>query len=612
MCGIAGYVGTRPRGDDAVKNCLELMRRRGPDHAGSVKHALDDGRVAQLLSTRLDVIDLTERANQPLRVGSKTIVYNGELYNYRELRVALEREGERFASDSDTEVLVRALACWGASALERCEGMWAFAVHDADDGSVTLCRDRFGEKPLWMHRGPDGLTFASEPKGVFALLGRRLEPDLDQIRRYLVTGYRTLWTDDDRAFFRGLEVLPAATVLRIDAGGRETRRCYWEPSFDPDEAMSYDEAVDGVRERVLRSVELRLRADVPIAFCMSGGVDSSSLIAAAKLVCGYDVHGFTVVNEDARYDEREAVAGTVAALGLRHTQVPLERAGFLPRLRELVGYHDAPVATISYYVHWRLMEGVADGGYRVAVSGTAADELLTGYYDHHLAYLAEVRDLPELHAASVDAWEREIRPLVRNPHLGDPDLFVRDPGFRGHIVLDADLFAGFLADGYRPEPFRERQYAGDLLRSRMLNELRHETVPVILQEDDLNSMFWSVENRSPYLDRALTEFAYRIPTRHLVRDGSAKAVLRDAMRGIAPDHVLDEPRKIGFNAPIEALLDLDDREVRAALLEDSPIFDVVRRDRIEGFFDERGLPNSRSKFLFSFVSSKLFLEEHAA
>jgi asparagine synthase (glutamine-hydrolysing) len=612
MCGIAGYVGARPRNERQVEEALACMRRRGPDHAGAVSHPAGVGRVAQLLSTRLDVIDLTDRSNQPLRVGTKTVVYNGELYNYRELRSELEREGARFTTESDTEVLVQALAWWGDDALDRCEGMWAFAVHDEADGSVTLCRDRFGEKPLWLHRAPDALTFASEPKAVFALLGRRLEPDLEQVRRFLVTGYRTLWTEDDRSFFRGLELLPPATVLRIDADGRETQHSYWEPSFRPDDAMTYEEAVTGVRERVLRSVELRLRADVPVAFCMSGGVDSTSLIAAAKRVCGYDVHGFTVVNEDARYDEREAVAGTVDALSLRHTEVPLEHASFLPRMRELVRYHDAPVSTISYYVHWRLMEGIAGDGYRVAVSGTAADELLSGYYDHHLAYLAQVRDVPELHEASVAAWQREIQPLVRNPHLGDPDLFVRDPSFRGHIVLGAEDFAGFLVNGYRPEPFRERMYSDDLLRSRMLNELRHETVPVILQEDDLNSMFWSVENRSPYLDRALAEFCSRIPTRHLVRDGRAKAPLRDAMRGIAPDHVLDEPRKVGFNAPIEALLDLDNADVCAELLADSPVFDVVRRERVAELLQERSLSNSRSKFLFSFVASKIFLEEHGA
>ena len=146
----------------------------------------------------------------------------------------------------------------------------------------------------------------------------------------------------------------------------------------------------------------------------------------------------------------------------------------------------------------------------------------------------------------------------------------------------------------------------------MMNELRHEVVPVILHEDDLNAMYFSVENRSPFLDRELAEFAYRIPTQHLVRDGRAKAVLRDAVRGVAPDAIVDNPRKIGFNAPISSLLDRGDAAVRERVLADSPIFDLVRRDAIEELLDESDLPNSRSKFLFSFLSAAAFLEEFAA
>jgi asparagine synthase (glutamine-hydrolysing) len=378
-----------------------------------------------------------------------------------------------------------------------------------------------------------------------------------------------------------------------------------------DETMSYSDAVAGARERVLRSVELRLRADVPLAFCMSGGVDSTSLIAVAKRVLGYDVHGFTIETEDARYDEREAVTASVAELSIRHSTVPLARAGFLDGLRELVRYHDAPVYTISYYVQWRLQEQIAAAGYRVAVSGTGADELFTGYYDHHLAYLAAVRGHPDLHAPALRYWERLVRPLVRNPYLRDSELFVRDPSFRGHIYLDAESFAAALTQPWS-EPFHEREYAPELLRNRMLNELVHEVVPPILHEDDLNAMYFSVENRSPYLDRALFDFCSTIPTRHLIRGGLAKAVLRDAMRGIAPDHVLDSPRKIGFNAPIEELVDGRDRATRSAILGDSPIYEIVRRERVEELLDASELPNSKSKFLFSILSAKAFLDELAA
>jgi asparagine synthase (glutamine-hydrolysing) len=351
-------------------------------------------------------------------------------------------------------------------------------------------------------------------------------------------------------------------------------------------------------------VQVRLRADVPLAFLMSGGVDSLSLISIARRVFDYDVHGFTIVNEDERYAERDMVEHAVAELGVDHTAVTLDTADFLPRLRRLVAQHDGPVATITYFVQWLLMERIHTTGHRVSISGTGADELFSGYYDHHLAYLAVTGD-PQARAA----WEEHVKPFVRNPFLSDPDLFVRDPGFRGHIFLEAERFATFLRRPFH-EPFREDSHPGaDLLRTRMLNELFAEAVPVILHEDDLNAMSYSIENRSPFLDRDLFEFTLTIPTPHLVRDGRAKVVLREAMRGIAPDRALDNRRKVGFNAPIHALLDVHDPAVRAEVLADSPLWDLVHRDRVAELLDRDFLPNSESKLLFNLLNVKFFLEQ---
>ncbi len=610
MCGIAGYVGDRPLDGARVRRCLELMHRRGPDANGDAAFRTATGRHVHLLNARLKILDLDQRANQPFHIGGKHLTYNGELYNFVELRAELERSGRDFRTTSDTEVLLAAVDAWGWDALDRFEGMWGLAIYDEGDGSLTLARDRFGEKPLYVHRTGSDLVFGSEAKFVAALLGRSLEVDDDQVRRYLGAGYRALYKGG-RTFFRGLEELAPASVLRVEADGRAESRRYWSLEHAPVAAMSRAEAVAGARERLLRAVELRLRADVPLAFCMSGGVDSNALIAIAKNVCGYDVHGFTVVTEDTRYDEREAVEAVVRDLGLRHTTAPVRTEGFLSGMRDIVRYHDAPVYTISYYAHWLLMELIADAGYRVAVSGTAADELFSGYYDHHLAYLFALRDDPGAYAKARRAWEEHVRPLVRNPFLRDADLYVRDPAARAHLMQDGDDVGAYLARPWT-EPFAELALASDLLRNRMLNELHEEVVPVILHEDDLNAMFFSVENRSPYLDRELAEFCYTIPTRHLVHDGYAKSVLRDAVRGIAPDHVVENRRKVGFNAPIEGFLDRSDRAVRAELLADGPIFDFVRRDRIVELLDADELPNSKSKLLFSFVSAKLFLEEFAA
>jgi asparagine synthase (glutamine-hydrolysing) len=560
-----------------------------------------------LLHSRLAIIDLDPRADQPYRLGTRVLSYNGELYNFPELRPRLAGLGARFVTESDTEVLGQALALLGTGGLDDLEGMWAFALYDEADGSLLLCRDRFGEKPLYLYEDATGLYFGSEVKFIVSLLGRRLPVNLDHLRRYLVNGYKALYKTTD-TFFCDLRELPRASFLSIDHLGEAHEERYWEPSLDQDEDMAYSEAVQAARGALLEAVRIRLRADVPLAFCMSGGVDSNSLISVAKRAFGYDVHGFTIVNTDERYEEQDLVAHAVSELRIRHASVQLDHTRFLERLRTLVRQHDAPVYTTTYYAHWLLMESIAQEGYRTSISGTGADELFSGYFDHHLAYLAHVHADELAHARAVARWEEHILPTVRNPHLRQAGLFVADPGFRDHVYLNASGFASYLHQPWS-EPFGEVMLTPCLLRNRMLNEMFHEAVPVILHEDDCNAMYFSIENRSPYLDRRLFELCQRIPSRHLVQDGYAKAVLRDAMRGIVPERILSNHRKVGFNAPIFSLLDAGDPAVRSCLLEDSPVFDMVRRDRIEQLLAKPVLPNSESKFLFSFVNTKVFLEE---
>lgn len=606
MCGIAGYVGTREIPAERIAQTLHLMRRRGPDQAAAKHFETPAGRHVDLLFARLAIVDLDPRSSQPFNLDDGWIVFNGEMYNFVELRAELERAGFGFRTTSDTEVLLRALRHFGPrTALDKAEGMWAFAAYDEKSGALVLSRDRFGEKPLYFVEDSHGITFGSEVKLVQSLRGERLQIDLDHVKRYLVNGYKALYKQP-KHFFQRLQELPAASMMTIGADGTHTTERYWAPSYAPDEAMSREDAVAATRAALIRSVELRLRADVPIAFCMSGGVDSNALISIAKKQLGYNVHGFTIANTDARYEESALVENAVASLGLRHTNVPTDTKDFLPRLRELVRYHDAPVYTITYYAHWLLMQQIHEHGYRIAVSGTAADELFSGYYDHFLAYLAETRD-----PAAREAWTQHVKPVVRNPFLSNPDLFANDPTFRDHIFLDAKAFAEYLHQPWH-EPFAESTYSPSVLRNRMANELFHEAVPVILHEDDLNAMYYSIENRSPFLDRALFELTARIPTRHLMRDGYAKSVLRDAMRGIAPDAILDNRTKVGFNAPIFDFLNPQDPDTRSVLMEPSPIWDLVKKDKINELIDKAFLPNSQSKFLFYFLCSKLFLEENMA
>lgn len=605
MCGIAGYFGSQQIHQRNIQTCLKLMNRRGPDFAAYKQWTNTEGNNILLLHTRLSIIDLDPRANQPFNINQKWIVLNGELYNYPERREELTDHGRIFKTTSDTEVLLQAIDHFGWDVLDRCEGMWAFAVYDESDGSLSLCRDRFGEKPLYIYHDETGMYFGSEVKFIIALLGHNLEVNIDQLYRYLVNGYRSLYKSN-ATFFKGLTELPSSTLLHIHPDGSKESRTYWKLEYQPDDAMTYDEAVAGVRKCLIRSVEMRLRADVPLAFCMSGGVDSNSLISIAKQVFGYDVHGFTIVNTDLRYEENDMVDYVVSELKIKHTPIPLNTKDFLEKLRRLVQQHDAPVYTISYYIHWLLMESIAEHGYRVSVSGTAGDELFSGYFDHQLMYLYDVQNEPTF-ASAKESWEKYILPIVRNPCLQDPDRFIKDPGFRDHLYLDADNFRKYLKEEWN-ESFFEDNFSPNLLRNRMLNELFREVIPVVLHEDDLNAMFYSIENRSPFLDRDLAEFCNRIPSKYLIRNGITKIILRDAVRGIVPDKVVDNRRKVGFNAPIFDLLDVHDPHVREAVLSPGPIFDYIRKEKIEELLEKTDLTNSESLFLFYFLSSKFFLE----
>lgn len=610
MCGIAGYVGTRRLDESAVSACVGMLQQRGPDDSGTRRFEVSPGREVCLINRRLRIIDLDARAAQPLGYDTCWITYNGELYNYVEVKRALSARGASFRTDSDTEVMVAALAIDGRGVLDQCEGMWAFACYDERDRSLLLCRDRFGEKPLYLFRDATGLYFASETRALAALAGRRFTPNVAQLKRYLVNGYKSLYKSGE-TFFEGVTELPAGSWLHVSAEGQETRGRYWTPAIAPDSSMPYADAVLGTRHQLERAVSIRLRADVPLAFCLSGGIDSNAIAAIAKRVCGYDVHAFTVVDPDPRYNEDDLASTAARALDIRHTKVPVVRDGFLDALRRQVAYHDAPVATISYFVHWQLMHRIADAGYRVSVSGTGADELFSGYYDHHLFYLAAIQDDTTRLADAKREWETHIKPIVRNPFLSDPGRFVETPSFRDHIYLDAASFSSYLREPWQ-EPFTEQAHTSvDQLRNRMLNELFAESVPVILHEDDLNAMFYSIENRSPFLDRPLFDYAGTIPTRHLVQRGYAKAVLRDAVRDLVPAEIIDNRRKIGFNASINSLIDTRDPAVRESLLADGPIFNIVRRDALGPLLDRTDLPNSESKFLFYFINAKLFLERAA-
>ena len=607
MCGIAGAIGKQTPTDARLKATLASLRNRGPDAAGSWRGRLGEHHVT-LLHTRLAIIDLDPRAHQPFLADGLILVFNGEIYNYLELRTELERCGYCFRTRSDTEVVVAAYRQYAEACVDRFEGMWAFALFDSAAGVLLLSRDRFGEKPLYTATVDGTLYFASEVKALATLSGWTPPVNHRQLRRYLVNGYRSIFKCPE-TYFEGVGELPAASNVVLEGPEWPQPRRYWQVDYAP-RSMPMAEAVDGARARLLRALKICMRADVPLAFCLSGGVDSGTLASMAAKTFGAEVHAFSIVDSDDRYDESENIELVVRAIGCRHHVIQTRTEGFLDRMAELIDYHGSPIATISYYVHGFLSRAIARAGYKVALSGTGADELFTGYYDHYAFWLAEMHGRPDFEALLAD-WRAGYGRVVRNPILRDPMVFHQNPAERGHLYPNRDLFNDLMVEPC-DDAFQEIAYGDNPLRRRMLNELMHEVIPVILREDDLNSMYYSLENRSPYLDRELAEFLFTVPNHHLIHNGLPKWLLRAAGEGTLVDSVRLDHRKRGFNASIDSLLDRDDPAVVERLLAPSPIFDFVRRDAMEVFLGRDMTDNSFAKFLFSFVSAKLFLESDLA
>lgn len=603
MCGIAGYIGTEKIDESNILRTLKLMKNRGPDNQDYIL-IKDGNNYIYLLNSRLSIIDLDDRSNQPFIDNNNFLTYNGEIYNFIELRKNMGEKGVQFSTKSDTEVLIKSYARYGAKCVDYLEGMWAFAIYDKDKKNLLLSRDRFGEKPLYYSNHKNGIYFGSEIKFLKSLSKNKYPVNMQHIYRYLINGYKSLYKNDD-TFYEGIKRLPQSSNMIINKNLKIVIEKYWLPLYDPVN-ISKEKLIEKFRLALLNSVKLRLRSDVPLAFCLSGGIDSASLVSIAAKVFDYDVASFSIIDTDERYNEIENIQATIDDLGCKNEKIYIPKDNFFDRLRYLIDYHDQPISTISYYIHSFLSESIKNKGYKVAVSGTGADELITGYYDHYNLFLYEMKNT-ENYKNYLKEWSEHFGKIVRNPYLKNPEIYFDNPNMREHIYLNKNEFSTYLKYNFS-EDFYEEKYSKSLLRNRMMNELFHESIPIILHEDDLNSMLFSIENRSPYLDLNLFNVSYSIPNEYLIQDGYAKYILRKSVENILNDKVRNDWKKVGFNASINSLIDLSDTDIKKFILSNSEIFKYVKKEKLDKILNKKQMPNSYSKFLFNFINAKIFLE----
>ena len=554
MCGIAGTYGYGADTERIARRMSGALAHRGPDGEG----LFVDGE-AGLAHRRLAIID-REHGAQPMTTadGRYTIVYNGETYNYLELRAELEQLGHTFRTDSDTEVLLEAHAEWGTAAYDRFNGMFAFAIHDATTGTVTLARDHFGIKPLYYRVAPASeaggapkVVFGSEIRSLLASGTFEAAPDDRAVYRYLKFRVQD---DDSRTFFAGVNRLMSGEVLEIRPDGTEVRSFtrlkeeLREIAARP--SRPYDQSVvDEYRERFQDSVRMRLQSEVPVGTSLSGGLDSSAVAAVIARQLreqpedeGYEAVGsrqntFSAVFPNSSNDEERYVD---ALLDENRGQITAHKIhpqpeAFLEDLHDFVRTQEEPIISTGPYAQYAVMRE-ASQHITVLLDGQGADEMMAGYNPYFYVYLRQLRRQKRFRElASEVVGSRDIlRKLARTKFSG-----------RTSVPMEALLNSGFVAE-HSGEKVTSVQ---DDLKERLLEDTFRSSLPSLLRYEDKNTMRFSIEGRVPFVDKELLKFLFSLDESAIIHDGWNKRILREAMDGILPDMISKRRNKIGFTTP---------------------------------------------------------------
>jgi asparagine synthase (glutamine-hydrolysing) len=639
MCGISGLVNCGNR--EVLARMTHVQKHRGPDDSGIWEQRFPDGTYVGLGSRRLAILDLSPGGHMPMMNADRSIciTYNGEVYNFRDLRRELESRGYRFVSDTDTEVVLHLYEEEGPECVRRLNGIFAFAICDTRSGTplVFVARDHFGVKPFYYWYRGRQMAFASEAKALLEVPGIAPELDLQSLHQYLTF----LWVPDPKTIFRGIFKLPAGHYAVLKGGELAITR-YWDLTFPPANqaySRSEEDLAEEVRERFRRSVEAQMVSDVPIGAFLSAGLDSSSIVAMMTRATTQPVRTYTIafprkyrVGETVLDDP--AVAARLAKhLGCENEQMVVEPdvAELLPQLTWNMDEPTADPAIIPAYLVCRAARRQAT----VLLSGVGGDELFAGYRKHVAHGWAEqygrlpafarrlfepaILKLPSLRGTPMKGGARLARKMARSASLSPTARFVMNCTYLDQeqkAALYTGALSGDLANAEPAGPhyaaFEEVAHA-DFLHQMLYLDTKIFMVSLNLTYNDKMSMASSVEVRVPFLDRELAEFvAWNVPPgmklRGMLRP-TTKYIFRKAMRDVLPAEVLRQP-KAGFAAPVDYWLANDLKEMVDDLLSASQIRDrgLFQPEKVRALVDEhRRGSNDWSMQIWQFLTLELWM-----
>ena len=560
MCGLIGCIVKNKKNYPLLKKSLGQIHHRGPDYS-SFKSYYTKNLFVYLGHTRLSIIALKSSANQPFEssCGKFVIIYNGEIYNYKELRFNLQNLGYKFKTQSDTEVLLYAYVEWGQSCLTKLIGMFSFVFYNKKNNTITLVRDAFGIKPFFYSIHDNELYFASEVQALLTLMQSKFKLNLQISYDYLVHGD---YDSTEETFIDGVKHLQPAHFIIFDLNKKQALKPirWWKPNITTNTDIKFKDAALKLRELFLDSVGLHLRSDVPLGFALSGGVDSSAIVSAARyLESSIELKTFSYIETDKKISEEPWIDLINKKMNATSHKVNIKEKELISDFDEMILSQGEPFGGLSIYAQYRVFKLAKENGIKVILDGQGADELLAGYDGypgHRLLSIIETKGWWAAHKFA-KRWSKYPgrNYLLAWKYFGK--IKFTDKVYR--------LFRKIMGRNFEPSwlkiqylknkgvKFTERRQKiceinkGLRVKEAIAYSMMYRGLRSLLRVEDRNSMKFSIENRVPFLTIPMAEFLLSLPEEFLIsEDGVTKNIFREAMRGIMPDSHIDRKDKIGF------------------------------------------------------------------
>jgi asparagine synthase (glutamine-hydrolysing) len=551
MCGIAGIWSRNLKDSNRIslQHMTDSLTHRGPDGEG---HWMSNDAHVLLGHRRLAIIDLSKDGQQPMSFLERyTITFNGEIYNYIELRAELLKKGYAFQSATDTEVILKAYHAWGKDCLQHFDGMFAFAIFDSLNNELFCARDRFGEKPFYYAIHEGNFVFASEMK---ALWKYGIDKSLNDCMMYqfLVNDLVENPNKPTETFYKGIFKLQASHYFMYIGNGEVKQRKYWDIDVSTHSKPSQKELNTRYSEILSKSVERRLRSDVPVGTSLSGGLDSSTIVALMNGLID-KTHTFSARFKDSPKDEGKFIKIVTDYFNTTHHDVFVDENMFIDAFEKLCYHQEEPFQTGSIFAQYCVYEKARKENILVMLDGQGADEFMCGYDKDYNVYLKQVYFQPKHY--------KQVKNLLASNinHTSDIScleaLSFQFPQTKKHLRTLKNSMLAMVPLGVNPNfhaatfekesPFFEFKTLKETLKHEML----HQGLEKLLRFADRNSMAHSLEVRLPFLSHELVEFVFQLDDSYFLQNGWSKAILRNAIEGILPNEIVRRKDKIGFDAP---------------------------------------------------------------